>query len=225
MHSYPENLIENLSKAMNETLPGPAAHGKMMTGFRPDALRKPSSSSRDAAVLLLLYPDEKAWYTVFIQRKLSRGVNAHRGQISLPGGKMEASDSSLADTALRETEEEIGMDAREVRLLGQMSELFIPVSDFKVLPFVGWTEAKPSFTPQEEEVDDIIPVSLHTLLAPENLLTRDIETPTGLRLKNVPYFNLEGKVLWGATAMIVCEFLEIVQPLLQPGEQKPSSRS
>lgn len=202
-------LIHHITSQINSELPGKTAQFKMAPPGRQASF--PSTvSSKEASVLLMLYPRETQWHTVFIRRSTARGHHRHRGQISLPGGKRESKDLSFAYTALRETEEEIGVKMNDVQLIGALSELYIPVSDFHVYPFVGYLDYAPNFVLEEEEVDEVLEVPIDHLSDPAIRRKKDMILVNGFRLPDVPYFSLDGEVLWGATAMIISEFLELL---------------
>lgn len=165
--------------------------------------------ARQAGVLALFYPRDEAWHLVLIERESHNPRDRHRGQISFPGGGVEAQDRSLADTALREAEEEVGIAASSVRLLGGLSSLYIPVSNFEVHPFVGFVETKPSFNPQPKEVHAVLEVAFHHFQEPKHRGHTTVTVADTLKIPNVPYFDVHGKVVWGATAMILSELLEV----------------
>lgn len=143
---------------------------------------------------------------MFIQRTGRIEADIHKGQISFPGGKREKDDVDLAASAVRETEEEIGVHRESIRVLRTLTPLYIPVSNFLVHPFLGITDVLPTFVPQPEEVDDILEVPLRDILDPTRRRQIDIPIQSGLTLQNVPYYDLGGQVVWGATAMILSEF-------------------
>lgn len=158
-----------------------------------------------ASVLLLLYPEQGEWHTAFVKRS-SRSDDAHSGQISLPGGRKDDTDINEMETALRELEEEAGVMKNNVEIIGQLSKLYVYASNHIVVPFVGKLDYKPTFIIQEKEVERIIEVPLSyfhnkKIIKKTNLLIRNY------RLENVPYYDLYGEVLWGATAMMFSEFL------------------
>ena len=146
---------------------------------------------------------------VFIRRTSADERDRHAGQIGLPGGKREEADRTLEMVALREAQEEIGVTPADVRLLGRLSELYIPVSNFVVHPFVGYLEYRPQFLLQEMEVDEVIEVPFRHFADPTIIQKTDIELVDRVRLRNVPYFDLDGQILWGATAMMISELVEV----------------
>ena len=158
-----------------------------------------------AAVLMLLYPKNGEPHLVLIERTSHNERDRHRGQIGLPGGKREAEDEDFAATALREAEEEVGVDRSRVQLLGALSPLYIPVSNFEVYPYVGTTDQAPTFVRQESEVNAIIEVPLRQFLDPVNHRSRDMNFSENLIVKRVPYFAVAEQTVWGATAMMLSE--------------------
>jgi 8-oxo-dGTP pyrophosphatase MutT (NUDIX family) len=201
--TYKELLREELKK----DLPGTGAQYKMAPGLR---LRiKPNAIVKKAAVLILLYPVGESLSTVFIRRPKNIGI--HSGQISFPGGKMEQDDSDIAVTALREAEEEIGINRHDVEILGLLSRLFIPVSNMLVSPVIGYTAVKPVFHPQRGEVVELIETPVEEFLRP-GVIQDKIEIIRFTRAI-VPFYNIHGHHIWGATAMIISEFTELLQRL------------
>lgn len=183
-----------------------AAQAKMMPDARPR--QRPAQqrgNARLGGVLALLYCYKNTLTVVLTRRR--DDLNAHAGQISFPGGRKEKSESLLV-TALRETEEEIGVRREEVEVLGELAALYIPPSDFEVHPFVGWSyEGKrPSFTPNSSEVAEILEVSLPHLMHPQ---TR-FEEPWDFRGHEItiPYYAVGEHKIWGATAMMLSELFE-----------------
>jgi 8-oxo-dGTP pyrophosphatase MutT (NUDIX family) len=198
---YKELLREELKK----DLPGCEAQYRMAPGLR---LRiRPNASVRKAAVLILLYPGGESLFTVFIRRPKYPGI--HGGQISLPGGKMEPDDTDLAETALREAAEEIGINQHEVEILGILSHLFIPVSNMLVSPVIGYLAEKPVFRPQPGEVAELIETSVEEFLRPG--IIQDKIKIIRLNRAIVPFYNIKGYHIWGATAMIISEFTELLK--------------
>lgn len=168
----------------------------------------PAEGYKRAAVIALLTKKEERWHLVFMQRT-GHPDDKHAGQISFPGGKKE-DDEDILSCALRETYEEIGINQEEYEVLGQLSELYIPVSNFLVFPFLAVAKNKLTYTLEKEEVQNIIEIPLEYLRDDKNLSKKDIIIGTRT-LKDVPYFNLNGKVLWGATAIITSEILALIK--------------
>lgn len=202
-----QTFIHSVKAKTGVPLPGMAAQYKMAHINRPPGDLEIPSNAREASVLMLIYPDGEQASTVFIKRAGKDHRDRHKGQISFPGGKREMIDRDLSDTALRETEEEIGVPAHSVQLLSPLTPLYIPVSNFLVHPFVGFRHEKPKFILQTEEVEDVIEIPLNHFRSPTTLYHTDIPVHNGIILKNVPCYDLNGTVLWGATAMILSEFL------------------
>jgi 8-oxo-dGTP pyrophosphatase MutT (NUDIX family) len=200
--------IKTVSRALDLTdFDGIAAQSKMKPV--PRELQRPPGQQgkpRESAVLVLLYPRGGQTYTVLTLRP--QDLHAHAGQISFPGGRLEAHETP-AQAALRETHEEVGIHPAQVKLLGSLTPLYIPPSDYQVHPFVGWHEQSPTFTPQAGEVAELVEVPLLMLLD-ASTRQEEIWNRRGLELQ-VPYFNVGNHKVWGATAMILSEFLERIR--------------
>jgi 8-oxo-dGTP pyrophosphatase MutT (NUDIX family) len=197
--------IATLKKELKKPLPGTAAQMLMAP-----SLRRPANvpiPMRNSGVLLLLYPVNDRLFTVFMKRTEYGGP--HSGQISFPGGKFEDGDRSLVETALRESREEIGISPDAIEVLGTLSPLHIPISNFRILPVVGFMPEKPVFTTDSHEVDYLIETPLEILLKPEIVKTKTMTF--GDLSFEVPYYDIDGNHLWGATAMMLSELLEVVR--------------
>jgi 8-oxo-dGTP pyrophosphatase MutT (NUDIX family) len=202
-------LAERLKKEIIKGLPGTEVQWELASSDRMvrNFPRVPGSNSVEAAVLILLYAHNGRNCTVFIQRPEYDGV--HGGQISFPGGKRESSDHSLLETALREAEEETGLDKKRVKVIGSLTPLFIPVSNIVVTPFVGWHEGKPDWRPHSSEVVFIIEAYLSPFLDYSIIRTKPFEIRG--ELLEIKYFDYDGHVIWGATAMILHELLVLLK--------------
>ncbi len=199
--------IQDIKQAMSLVDFDPvAAQGKMTPAFR-ESHRLPGKpgKARLGGVLLLLYSFDGELHLVLTRRR--DDLNSHAGQMSFPGGQREAQESLLI-TALRETEEEIGVSAGLLEVIGELTPLYIPPSDFEVYPFVAWysSGSRPVFSPNPGEVAEIVEVPLRHLLNP---LTR-LEQPWDFRGHSLtmPYYAVEEHKVWGATAMIISELVE-----------------
>ena len=207
-----QTFIDLLRARLAGPLPGRAAQFKMASARRLQELGPNLTAPADArvaCVLNLLHWEEGHWRTTLIQRT-DNPRDRHSGQVSFPGGSWEENDGELANVALRETEEEIGVPAQQIEILGQLTDLYIPVSNFLVHPFVGILNGKPKFAPQAGEVETVLTPALTVFQSPENRKQIDLTLHQGITLKDVPYFDVEGWIVWGATAMIMSEFLELL---------------
>jgi 8-oxo-dGTP pyrophosphatase MutT (NUDIX family) len=205
-----KEFIERLALQLKEPLPGENAQLLMGSDRRlKDFNFMPmNDTTRKSAVMILLYPFNNSIYSVFILRPEYEGT--HSGQIAFPGGKYENADLDLETTALRETAEEIGIDISKVTVIGKLSQLFIPPSNFVVFPLVGYVNEKPVFKPDANEVKEIIEYQINVLLKKETVKTMEFMVRDNMKFI-APYFDVDGYVVWGATAMILSEFVEILR--------------
>ena len=163
-----------------------------------------------AAALLLLYPHEDEWWVPLTVR--GAGLRHHGGQVSLPGGRLDHPEESIEQAALREAQEEIGVATSAVELLGRLTPLPIPVSGHLLSPVVGAANARPTFTLAEPEVERLIEVPVARLLLPEAVAWEErVRTRPPNDLMRVPYFDIDGARVWGATAMVLAEFIELLR--------------
>lgn len=178
----------------------PRAHLAMS----PSGTRTPPDgvTPRDAGVLLLTFPDASGDLQFVLTRRTDT-LRGHSGQISLPGGKRDPEDPSLAATALRETCEELGVNTAGVHILGALAQIYIPPTNFCVTPTVGYIDARPDFRPNPDEVAEVFTVPLAALLDDGIKQVTDRDIPGG-RMR-VPYFALNAHVVWGATAIMLSE--------------------
>ena len=207
MAAAPEDILARIERGLGAPLPGIPAQMAMApeprTGHK--AYFEVEDSCRKAGVLVLLYArDGRLWLPL---TRRADGLLQHRGQISLPGGEQHRGES-LEATALRETQEELGLDLGRVRVLGRLTPLFIPASDFCVYPTVAAVAGPLAFRPQPEEVAEVIEAPVD-LLADPALVRREIRRYGGLD-HDVPFYDLDGHKVWGATAMILAEFLALL---------------
>ena len=198
------SLQAQLKTALAAPLPGEEAQAVMAPSPRP-LLEWNLENARTAAALLTVYPRPEAPHVLLTLR--SRDLPSHRGQVSLPGGMVEPGESPVA-AALREAREEVGLDPEAVDVLCDLSPVFIPVTGFLLHPFVAMARRALVFTPHEAEVARVMEVPLAELADParQRIETRMILDEPRL----VPYFLVDGEKLWGATAMILAEFLTLL---------------
>jgi 8-oxo-dGTP pyrophosphatase MutT (NUDIX family) len=205
----------SLSKLENLELPGEEIQMKMAPMERLVELKRLAENKNNASkagVMVLFYPSEtNITRFVLILRRTYRGV--HSGQVGFPGGRYELEDLDLINTALRETEEEVGIPKKEVMVLKQLTEMYIPPSNFIVHPYLGITNIHPKFVIQEDEVESVIEVDLNHFLDDNSIISKKITTSYAVDL-DVPAFQLNGHVVWGATAMILSEVRHLIQKIL-----------
>ncbi len=199
------DFLKELKEELKKDLPGEKAQTKMAPGVRNHL--KTNEKRRNAGVLILIYEKNQEIYISFIQRTEYNGP--HSGQISFPGGKSEEEDKNIIETALRETQEEIGINPEMINIYGQLTPLHIPVSNFIVYPIIGIHKATPIFNIDPLEVKKVIEVKLNDLLNPENCTSKEFKY--GDLSFTAPIYNPNNITIWGATAMILSEFLEIVR--------------
>lgn len=204
------SFIQILQERLQGELPGILAQNKMSPSERPIfGTFSGHTLVRESSVLILLYIKDNEFYVPFIQRPEYNG--AHSAQISLPGGKFEPQDRNLKDTALRETWEEIGVKPDKIKIVGSLTPIFIPNSNFNVTPYVAYLAECPSFTPDAFEVDYIIEAKLSQLIAPETI--QSFEKNINGHIIEAPFFNIDNCQIWGATAMIISELKELINNL------------
>ena len=194
-----------LAQALRRPLPGAVAQDRMAPRPRRSGAGSAVGTLREAAVLLLLYPADGAVRLVLTRR--ADTVANHRSQISLPGGATEG-DEPAVTTALRETEEELGVSPRGVRVLGALSDLHVFASGFLVHPVVGWAAIRPAFRPDAREVAEVLEAPAADL--PGFARSETWSWSDGER--EVPFYLIGGHKVWGATAMILSEFLDLALP-------------
>ncbi len=195
-------------------LPSIASHIKMAPLERVKSLQEPIYSSltaKKAAVMMLFYPKESETHLVLIKRNAYPGV--HSSQIAFPGGKVDPEDVDFRQTALRETFEEIGISEDKISVVKDFTPLYIPPSDFLVYPFMGVCSTEIEFVLQQEEVAGIIEVPLITLLDDAIISNKILDTSYAKSLE-VPVFEIEEHIVWGATAMMLSELKDVLKMVL-----------
>ncbi len=208
------HFFKTIPTIVDMDLPATTAHLKMAPLERLPILEVGFSNfknARQAAVMMLFYPKDGITHLVLIQRNTYPGV--HSSQIAFPGGKVETNDLNLQETALRETEEEIGISSSTIKVIKEFTSVYIPPSNFMVFPFLGVTSSELSFTLQEDEVAGIIEVPLTTLMDDTIVLTKKITTSYA-NLIDVPVFQFGEHAVWGATAMMLSELKEALKKIL-----------
>jgi 8-oxo-dGTP pyrophosphatase MutT (NUDIX family) len=224
--------IDTLTLLLQQPLPGAAAHLKMAPAHRIDefrAIRNTDFNPRLSAVLVLLYPadpvsaadDQSAGACmqsntspqlsrlkiVFIRR--GEYVGIHSGQIAFPGGRYEEEDGDLRETAMREAEEEIGIPRSAYQIIGQLTDLYVPPSNFLVRAFVAYAPQRPAYTPDPREVQEVLELDFSQFFNSENIKIKDFPAHNSVTNTSAPYFDIEGVTIWGATAMMLNEIIEL----------------
>ncbi len=204
------DLLNKIREQLTFELPGRDAQLRMGSEIRMKELmfQPENEFTKKSSVLILLFPKNNDLFSVLIQRPEYDGT--HGGQMALPGGKYEPEDIDISATALRETHEEIGVHASKIELLGNLTKLFIPPSNFLVMPFVGYTDQQPEYTLAINEVAEIIEYPIKMLADDSIIKTKEINLRNNFKI-TAPYFDIMEKTVWGATAMILCEFKEILK--------------
>lgn len=208
------SFIELLRKRLQNSLPGVEAQYKMAPNYRPrlDRLTIESLKPKRGGVLMLIYEKNNEWHTVLTQRRTYKGV--HSGQMSFPGGKFEERDENIVRTALREAEEEVGVPQQSVEVLGLLTDIYIPPSNFLVQPVVGYLPTSKLFVPQEREVEEIVEIPISFFAKNENISETKVRVGDNL-FANVPAFVFGKHIIWGATAIMLSEFREVYRDVIQ----------
>jgi len=204
------SFLEQFKRELQLNLPGEAAHQKMTSIYRPlsSLALKSALEIRESAVAVILCLNNGQIECILTQRTEYNGN--HSGQISFPGGKKDPSDLDLEETARRESFEEIGIPVDSGIFLGQLTDVFIPVSGFLVKPFVFYHHQLPEFIRNEREVAEILTFPLFDLKKEELISKMEVHLPDGSVFRDIPYFDLANKKVWGATAFILSEIREIL---------------
>ena len=201
-------LEQFLKERLSRPLPGAAAQRRLAptparSGWQPDGA---PPTARQAAALMLIYPrDDRLWLPLTVRHA---DLPHHPGQISLPGGRVDAGETP-AQAALRETREEIGVDTSRVRVAGALSPLWVIVSNFVVLPFVAVADERPAFRAAAREVEEILEVPLDDLR--DRARVKWSRRTRGTQEVRYPYFDVLGREVWGATAMMLGELLALFE--------------
>lgn len=209
-----QDFLEYVPKLVEVNLPAKEAHFKMVPFERLESLKNQnldSISPRNAAVMMLLYPKNGRTHLVLIVRNSYEGF--HSAQIALPGGKYETIDHTYANTALRETQEELGVPPENIKIIRPFTNLYIQVSNFMVYPFLGICKEEIVFVPDGNEVVNIIELPLNDFLNDDLIVTTFMTTSYAKNIE-IPAFNIKGHIVWGATAMMLNELKEVLKNVL-----------
>ena len=205
-----QHFLKIIPHLVPAVLPAFVSHEKMMPVERKELLEKinlKEKNPREAAVTMLFYPKNSQTHLVLIVRNSYEGV--HSAQIAFPGGKFEVGDSNLKETALRETEEEIGISRDKIEIVKDFSPLYIPPSNFMVYPFLGICIEEPAFVLDPQEVASIIELPLEVFKNDAILTVENLSTSYGSFIE-VPAFKIDEHIIWGATAMMLSELKDVL---------------
>ena len=206
-----QDFLQYVPNLIPVPLPGVTAHIKMAPKERIQALKNQDfkiENPRIAAVMMLFYPKNENTHLVLIVRNAYKGV--HSSQIAFPGGKYETTDADYQETALRETQEEVGIAREKIKVIKQFSPMYIPPSNFLVHPYLGISKEELVFSPDSREVADIIELPLAVFLDDKIIVEATLSTSYGDNIL-VPAFDIQNNMVWGATAMILSELREVLQ--------------
>ncbi len=209
-----QDFMTHIPKIKQETLLGELAHQIMSPPERADLVKNlnfDTINPKKAAVMMLFYPKNNKTHLVLIVRNSYKGV--HSAQIAFPGGKVEKTDLNFEETALRETEEEVGVLRHKINVIRAFTKIYIPPSNFIVYPFLGFSDEELVFLPDPEEVAGIIEWPLHDFLNEDFVINHNMSTSYSIDIQ-VPAFQIQEHVVWGATAMMLSELKETLKKVL-----------
>ena len=204
--------LERLISRLKDPLPGFEAQQRMLGRVRAMPQVVPENA-RPSAVLCLLFPADNELNVLLMKRKEDR--TAHSGQVSFPGGRYELTDADMRATALREAQDEVGILSEEVDILGALTSLYIPVSNFNVYPYVGFANQRPVYNLSYQEVSYVLEVPVDKLFHSDRKTMTEVTSPASPEMKfKVNAYKLEDDtIIWGATAMILSELEAILNEL------------
>jgi len=206
-----EISIQQIKQRLNQELPGLSSHLKMAPANRIHELKnqeKKFLNAQKSAVMLLLFNEQNKLKVIFIRRSFYVGI--HAGQIAFPGGRYEDFDIEIKNTALREIEEEIGLHSENIEVIGRISDIYVPPSNFLISVFVGYLPQKPQYKIDEREVNEIIEIELSEFFKEDSIIEKEFIVPSTNSKVLAPYYKVGNIELWGASAMVMCEFLDII---------------
>lgn len=209
MRFSPEIIRRKLQKT---PLPGLQSHLKLAPTQRISEIAGyPANGivAKKSAVMILLFEENEQLKVIFIRRSIYVGL--HAGQIAFPGGRFEESDIDVEITALREMEEEIGIPRNKIEVLGQLTDIYVPPSNFLISIFVGFITGKPIFNPDKREVAEIIEIPLADFFQENIIHEKDFLIPSTTHTVRAPYYKVGNIELWGASAMVMTEFIDVLK--------------
>jgi len=213
-------FINTLKTELQLGMPGVEAHLRLAPEIRINDLKteQPPAHAMESAVLIILYPGNGSLHSVVILRNEYDG--AHSGQISLPGGKKEESDTDFLNTALREAQEEIGIIPAEMEIIGQLSRFYVRPSNYIVYPFVAFHADRPEFHPDATEVQRIIEIDIFNDIIYDKIIFRTLKFKNDIQIE-APGFIVQNEFMWGATAMIFSELIHVLNNAVAKVKNRP----
>lgn len=204
--------FEELKQKLSKPLPGNVAHLKMASKHRAQEILNKQDipkTAKKSAVLMLFFHEADTLKMIVIRR--SHYVGIHSGQIAFPGGRYEEEDKTVRTTALREIEEEIGIPESKIEIIGRLSDIYVPPSNFLISVFVGYLANKPEYTIEEREVDEVIEIPFSDFFKPDAIKQKDFYVGSLKAATKAPYFDVTNAEIWGASAMVINELLELIK--------------
>jgi 8-oxo-dGTP pyrophosphatase MutT (NUDIX family) len=205
------NPSEHIKSLLQKPLPGLQSHLKLAPPTRKQELenaQKASLYAKKSAVMILLFHEAGVLKVVFIRRSFYVGI--HAGQMAFPGGRFEETDSSVEETAYREIEEEIGIKRNKIELLGRISDIVVPTSNFLISVFVGYLAKKPVYLPDEREVAEVIEIDFNEFLMPDAIAEKSFFVPSSNQTVLAPCYQTSKCDIWGASAMVMSELIDML---------------
>lgn len=203
---------DELKQKFQLPLPGLASHLKMAPKHRVQDLvnnNDDAGNAKKSAVMILFFHEADKLKMIVIRR--SSYVGVHSGQIAFPGGRFEVEDIDVQTTALREIEEEIGISRDDIEIVGRLSDIYVPPSNFMISVFAGYLKEKPSYKMQEREVDEVIEIPVCEFFNPEVIKQKDFYVNSIKAASSAPYFDVSNAEIWGASAMVISELVDILK--------------